>query len=151
MEGRTCRCGHVMDLKTSWTDANPGRRFFVCDQKGDRCRCFVWYDPPICDRSKVVIPGLLRSTRRLEDEISTLQADNRRLAAENIRLEAANTSFESDNITLQAENRRLQAVDEKLRDAKRRQEQNQTSAPGSSRCWIFFAIILLLGVWVFMY
>ena len=33
------------------------------------CGFFCWYDPPICERSKKVIPGLLRRIRELESRV----------------------------------------------------------------------------------
>ena len=33
------------------------------------CGFFRWYDPPICARSKKVIPGLLRRIRDLESRV----------------------------------------------------------------------------------
>ncbi|XP_058194354.1 uncharacterized protein LOC131311052 [Rhododendron vialii] len=68
MEGQFCYCGKVGKTTTSWTDSNPGRRFIGCERYGKdgACGFFVWVDPPMCARSRVVIPGLLRSIGRLE-------------------------------------------------------------------------------------
>ncbi|KAL8197679.1 hypothetical protein R6Q57_024327 [Mikania cordata] len=40
-----------------------------------RCQSFLgWLDPPMCPRAIVVIPGLLRSKNKLEDEVKQLKA-----------------------------------------------------------------------------
>ena len=43
-------------------------------QQAEGCGCgfWKWYDPPICQRSKDVIPGLLRRIRHLEREVFML-------------------------------------------------------------------------------
>ncbi|CAL2257088.1 unnamed protein product [Prunus armeniaca] len=68
-----CHCGKMVVMVTSWTDANPGRRFQVCPKskkgKGHRGRQFwEWYDLEMCPRSKVVIRGLLMKIHKLEEE-----------------------------------------------------------------------------------
>ncbi|XP_060973823.1 uncharacterized protein LOC133039487 [Cannabis sativa] len=71
-----CRCRPPKRsmIFTSWTDANPGRRFMRCplyNQVGG-CKFWEWYDPPMCERAAVVIPGLLRKIGKLEDELSSM-------------------------------------------------------------------------------
>uniref|UniRef100_A0A5B7ACY3 GRF-type domain-containing protein n=1 Tax=Davidia involucrata TaxID=16924 RepID=A0A5B7ACY3_DAVIN len=88
MDGRYCHCGKRAIIRTSWTDLNPGRRFHGCEKSGDHSGCgfFNWYDPPICNRARQVIPGLLRSMTRLEIEVSRLQNQVSRLRAKEKRL-----------------------------------------------------------------
>ncbi|KAI8574206.1 hypothetical protein RHMOL_Rhmol01G0336600 [Rhododendron molle] len=77
-------CRKVGKITCSWTDSNPGRRFIGCERYGvtnfytldismalktrekGACGYFVWVDPPMCERSKVVIFGLLRSLSKHE-------------------------------------------------------------------------------------
>ncbi|WOH12726.1 hypothetical protein DCAR_0832234 [Daucus carota subsp. sativus] len=59
-----CSCGLSPVLRTSWTDANPGRRFWGCS-----CNFHLWHDPAVGDRAKNIIPGLLRKIQRLEEEM----------------------------------------------------------------------------------
>ncbi|KAK1577581.1 hypothetical protein Q3G72_022964 [Acer saccharum] len=63
-----CVCGRRAHIYTSCIDSNPGRRFWGCaNYRGDlNCGFFRWFDPPICARSKQIIPGLLRRLRELE-------------------------------------------------------------------------------------
>ncbi|CAN1772275.1 Uncharacterized protein At4g04775 [Linum perenne] len=73
IECRRCGCGEKVILFTSWTEANPGRRFWKCrsrDKANDRefRHYFEWHDPPIEDRSKQVINGLLRRLNKIERE-----------------------------------------------------------------------------------
>ncbi|KAK4417213.1 hypothetical protein Salat_2546900 [Sesamum alatum] len=74
----SCKCGKQARLKCSWTNENPGRRFYSCeDYKKIRhgrhgCDFFLWEDPPVCPRAMVVVPGLLRNIREKEKRISSL-------------------------------------------------------------------------------
>ncbi|XP_058725508.1 uncharacterized protein LOC131596784 [Vicia villosa] len=57
-----CKCGLDAPLMTSWTDANPGRRFYGCGmyklygKKG--CSHFEWYDEEMSLRAKDLICSL---------------------------------------------------------------------------------------------
>ncbi|KAK1571338.1 hypothetical protein Q3G72_015354 [Acer saccharum] len=63
-----CLCGRRARLCTSWTNTNPRRRFWgYSNFRGDvNCGYFRWHDSPICERSKQIIPGLLRRIQELE-------------------------------------------------------------------------------------
>ncbi|KAL8232537.1 hypothetical protein R6Q57_002315 [Mikania cordata] len=68
-----CYCGRLATVRTSWTDQNPGRRFYSCPNEASRCQGFLgWLDPPMCPQATVIIPGLLRSKNKLEDEAHLL-------------------------------------------------------------------------------
>ncbi|GER56895.1 GRF zinc finger containing protein [Striga asiatica] len=43
------------------------------------CDFFDWYDPPMCRRSKIIIPGLLRKMNEREVEIKKLKLKNEHL------------------------------------------------------------------------
>ncbi|PWA74705.1 zinc finger, GRF-type [Artemisia annua] len=60
-----CDCGKQTTIKTSWTNRNPGRRFYCCPS----CGFIGWTDPPMCCRAVVVIHGLLRARNELEEEL----------------------------------------------------------------------------------
>ncbi|CAI9276362.1 unnamed protein product [Lactuca saligna] len=60
-------------VRTSWTSANPGRRFLSCPQKGSRCRFLGWIDPPMCARSMLIIPGLLRNINNVNYQVARLK------------------------------------------------------------------------------
>ncbi|KAB2010146.1 hypothetical protein ES319_D10G216700v1 [Gossypium barbadense] len=66
-----CYCGNAAKLNTSWSNDNPGRRFFGCKKFGSgfkkQCLFFSWFDPPLTPRSRIVLLGLLRKVRTLED------------------------------------------------------------------------------------
>ncbi|PWA63815.1 zinc finger, GRF-type [Artemisia annua] len=63
-----CTCGKPAVVKTSWTNRNPGRRFFGCPTIGSNCPFLGWLDPPICPRSVEIIPGLLRRINDFQEE-----------------------------------------------------------------------------------
>ncbi|KAL3624256.1 hypothetical protein CASFOL_033072 [Castilleja foliolosa] len=49
-----CHCGIQLELVTSWTDDNPGRRFQACPnyKMPSCCGFFRWFDEEMCSRSK---------------------------------------------------------------------------------------------------
>ncbi|KAL4351750.1 hypothetical protein GQ457_06G019870 [Hibiscus cannabinus] len=64
-----CNCGLDADLRTSWSNANPGRRFFGCSKygAGRNCNFFLWCDPEIGNRERTVLVGLLKKIRKMEE------------------------------------------------------------------------------------
>ncbi|KAJ9561700.1 hypothetical protein OSB04_006860 [Centaurea solstitialis] len=38
-----CYCGDKMNVRTSWTKANPGRRFLSCHNYGSVQRCYMFH------------------------------------------------------------------------------------------------------------
>ncbi|XP_019183765.1 PREDICTED: uncharacterized protein LOC109178688 [Ipomoea nil] len=76
VEIRECECGNELVIRTSWTDRNPGRRFFHCSESPGRkgCGFFEWTDPPMCPRSICIIPGLLKRINRDREEMGRLKA-----------------------------------------------------------------------------
>ncbi|PQQ02777.1 uncharacterized protein Pyn_41250 [Prunus yedoensis var. nudiflora] len=72
-EAPMCWCGKVATIRTSWTNSNLGRRFSMCaekvreNNKGFKgCQFWAWFDLEMCERSKAVIHGLLKSRNKLE-------------------------------------------------------------------------------------
>ncbi|MBA0570500.1 hypothetical protein Golob_004151, partial [Gossypium lobatum] len=59
-----CYCGNLAKLITSWSNDNPGSRFFGCKKFGSGfrkpCHFFIWFDPPLMPRSRIVLLGLLK-------------------------------------------------------------------------------------------
>ena len=80
----TCHCEIPSELQTSWTEANPGRRFYGCGRyKAENdCNFFKWYDPSPPERFWRVINGLLRKSNTLHEEIEALQRKNNALIEE---------------------------------------------------------------------
>ncbi|GJW40763.1 hypothetical protein Tco_0066608 [Tanacetum coccineum] len=59
---------------------NPGRRFYGCPTLSPTCVNFLrWYDPPMCQRSVQIIPGLLRSRNELEEILALVEENRRKL------------------------------------------------------------------------
>ncbi|KAH6806486.1 hypothetical protein C2S51_031317 [Perilla frutescens var. frutescens] len=92
-EGRNvCECGITEVIWTSWTNENPGRRFYGCcnyrSSKGvipkAGCNHFRWCDVEMSDRVKEVLntlkmekPALLKENRNLAKQCeSVLVAEN---------------------------------------------------------------------------
>ncbi|KAL3655892.1 hypothetical protein CASFOL_000288 [Castilleja foliolosa] len=75
-----CHCGIQLELVTSWTDDNPGRRFQAFPNY-KLCHHAVGFldgfDEEMCSRSKEVIPGLLRKTNKLELLLAAEQEKNK--------------------------------------------------------------------------
>ncbi|KAG4215917.1 hypothetical protein ERO13_A01G209050v2 [Gossypium hirsutum] len=65
-----CYCGNIANLRTSWSNDNPGRRFFGCKKYvigyQNACHFFTWFDPPVT-RSRIVVLGVLKKVRTMED------------------------------------------------------------------------------------
>ncbi|KAH7866931.1 hypothetical protein Vadar_026860 [Vaccinium darrowii] len=70
-------CSGKRIIQASWTTANPGRRF-ISGPKNE-CDDFGWFDPPMCNRSTQIIPGLLRKINRLEGNLMACKARERKL------------------------------------------------------------------------
>ncbi|KAK4395699.1 hypothetical protein Sango_1724200 [Sesamum angolense] len=68
-----CYCGKKACLRTSWTNNNLRRGFHGCGDVASGCGFFVWEDPPMCTRSKKIIPGLLRKLNKIEEEFSEMK------------------------------------------------------------------------------
>ncbi|KAL8046255.1 hypothetical protein ABFX02_08G165700 [Erythranthe guttata] len=66
-----CHCGLAVKVQTSWTDLNPGRRFVTCPTRGaNKCQFYYWCDAKICDRGKIIIPGLLKKLNALQSKVA---------------------------------------------------------------------------------
>ncbi|XP_050221473.1 uncharacterized protein LOC126671727 [Mercurialis annua] len=65
-----CHCNQPAVLKTAWTPANPGRRFFGCHgyQSGGGCDYFYWYDQAMPNRTRSLLLGLLEKVETPEKE-----------------------------------------------------------------------------------
>nr|KAJ0196149.1 hypothetical protein LSAT_V11C700369550 [Lactuca sativa] len=68
-----CFYGKMAIVRTAWTDKNPGRRFWGSPTEGSKCRFIGWFDGPICERSKAIISGLLRSINKLKSQNTRLK------------------------------------------------------------------------------
>ncbi|KAL8478324.1 hypothetical protein ACS0TY_030294 [Phlomoides rotata] len=61
--GVLCKCLEEARLRTSWTDVNPGRRFYGCRYwgvNGGGCDFFKWFDGEMSGRARTLILNLLR-------------------------------------------------------------------------------------------
>ncbi|XP_050245945.1 uncharacterized protein LOC126693934 [Quercus robur] len=67
----TCYCNKKLVLVVTWTEDNPGRRFYGCPNYwvGRKCRFFQWRDDEICERGKVFIPQQRQRIIKLEAEL----------------------------------------------------------------------------------
>ncbi|GKA76624.1 zinc finger, GRF-type containing protein [Tanacetum coccineum] len=75
-----CACGLEGVIRTSWTNWNPGRRFYGCPTLSPTYVNFLrWYDPPMCQRSVQIIPRLLRSCNELEEIVAIVEEKRRKL------------------------------------------------------------------------
>ncbi|GJV65713.1 zinc finger, GRF-type containing protein [Tanacetum coccineum] len=75
-----CACGLEVVIRTSWTNRNPGHRFYGCPTLSPTCVNFLkWYDPPMCQRYVQIIQGLLRSRNKLEEIVAMVEEKRRKL------------------------------------------------------------------------
>ncbi|OIS99315.1 hypothetical protein A4A49_62572 [Nicotiana attenuata] len=90
--GPFCRCGDAAELVISWSNNNPGRRFYGCKNyekdKSIGCKYFAWFDPPTHEHLKPVILGLLKKKNQLEGHLqeSRKQWNWRRLFFSDFRI-----------------------------------------------------------------
>ncbi|KAK1360010.1 GRF-type domain-containing protein [Heracleum sosnowskyi] len=61
-----CFCRNWAVEKTSWTDANPGRRFLT--YANGNCNFFRWAEAEFDDRSKCVINRIKRRIGKKDDD-----------------------------------------------------------------------------------
>ncbi|XP_055960057.1 uncharacterized protein At4g04775-like [Mercurialis annua] len=57
-EIRNCKCGKKARVLLSWSEKNPGRRFFRCE--GNQCSYFHWYDEEYSQHIKAMLNKLKR-------------------------------------------------------------------------------------------
>ncbi|CAL2255387.1 unnamed protein product [Prunus armeniaca] len=67
-----CFCGKIARLQTSWTEANPLRRFHVCPNSSG-------VDVEFPPREKALVSWLLRRLKELEKDVGHRQARERKL------------------------------------------------------------------------
>ncbi|KAK9986214.1 hypothetical protein SO802_031165 [Lithocarpus litseifolius] len=72
---RMCYCSSHQKpvLVFSWTDNNPGRRFYGCPNYwiGKKCKFFQWVNDEICECGKVLILEMRLRILKLQAEVST--------------------------------------------------------------------------------
>ncbi|CAL2237705.1 unnamed protein product [Prunus armeniaca] len=79
-----CFCGKIACLQTSWTEANPLRRFHSM-KKG--CGFFVWVDDEFPPREKALVSWLLRRLKELEKDVGRRQSRERKLIGWRLAME----------------------------------------------------------------
>ncbi|WCJ21193.1 hypothetical protein M5689_003366 [Euphorbia peplus] len=76
-----CDCGFEAVVRTSWTNDNPGKRFYNCRNRGNQqcsCNYFLWIDDKLEDRPMSIVLRLLRKLERMEIEYAQLRETGRR-------------------------------------------------------------------------
>ncbi|KAL8262952.1 hypothetical protein R6Q59_024301 [Mikania micrantha] len=81
-----CECGKEAIILTSWTNRNPGRRFYGCPDQGSKCRFIGWFDQNQCQRCMDIIPGLLRAKNHFAVENKNLQEQLKALKSETSKM-----------------------------------------------------------------
>ncbi|XP_021985217.1 uncharacterized protein LOC110881172 [Helianthus annuus] len=79
-----CTCGAPTQLRTSWTTQTPGRRFHRCNKpkSGQGCGFVAWAEPPMIQNPAVMIPALLDTIKRHEENAIQMGNTNRKLEEE---------------------------------------------------------------------
>nr|XP_016484628.1 PREDICTED: uncharacterized protein LOC107805148 [Nicotiana tabacum] len=70
-----CKHGILLQMQTSWSDRNSGRRFWSCPHcEATNCKFFKWRDNEIVDeRSKFILPRLVNKIKELEENYDRLK------------------------------------------------------------------------------
>ncbi|KAF5755512.1 putative transcription factor GRF family [Helianthus annuus] len=76
-----CTCGASTQLRTSLTTQNPGRRFHRCN-KPSSCGFVAWAEPPKIQNPAVMIPALLDTIKRHEENARQIFTWNMELEEE---------------------------------------------------------------------
>ena len=77
IEGR-CECGQRRVIRTSWTNLNPGRSFWACEDR--LCnRSFEWAENPLSEKARRIVVGLLNSKSKLEMQLQSSKEREKRL------------------------------------------------------------------------
>ncbi|RLM73101.1 hypothetical protein C2845_PM15G02860 [Panicum miliaceum] len=139
-----CRCGLKFPRWISWSDENPGHRYYRCRRSKSEMDCayLVWIDPEPTPFMKTLLLDLRDVVWRLKKENANLKI---RLhdGEEVIQLQEMNQALARDNIDKIEE---LKAKDMKL------EEQNATlqvmAAEISSRsaCSSFYSVVAVFAV-----
>ncbi|MFS8007799.1 putative transcription factor GRF family [Helianthus anomalus] len=76
-----CTCGASTSLRTLWTTQNPGLHFHRCN-KPSSCEFVAWAEPPKIENLAVMIPALLDTIKRHEENARQMFARNMKLEEE---------------------------------------------------------------------
>lgn len=92
---RLCDCGYLVTLAQSWTEKNPGRKFYACPiydpvTKTRGCGVFEWHDQASTVWQRNIILKLKDEKERAEKENKELKKD---LAEANRKLMEMNSDF----------------------------------------------------------
>ncbi|KAL8461147.1 hypothetical protein ACS0TY_032573 [Phlomoides rotata] len=96
-----CYCQREAVVATSWKDGNVGRRMMGIVKK----KC--WIDPPLCERAKQIIPGLLKKVNELREKIRNMETIAEKLNEMTRVLESLNNRLEEEIQALKDENGKL--------------------------------------------
>ncbi|XP_059274641.1 uncharacterized protein LOC132029376 [Lycium ferocissimum] len=134
-----CKHGILLKMQTSWSDRNPGRRFWSCPHyEATNCKFFKWrYMQSVDERSKFIIPRLVNKIKELEEnygcvslhlaklESFKMQYDNlnmNSLELEDLKKDEMQLD-ELESLTLQYDNLNINSVE--LEDSKERGDLNE--------------------------
>ncbi|KAG8390958.1 hypothetical protein BUALT_Bualt01G0137600 [Buddleja alternifolia] len=86
--GGTCGCKKQLQIRTSWTKKNPGRKLVGCPNynKPNACKAFDWIEPEVCDKEMEIGVTLLTRLEEKDDKIKLVEAINQELKSNNEKL-----------------------------------------------------------------
>jgi len=81
-----CKHGILLQMQTSWSDRNPGRRFWSCPHyEAMNCNFFRWRDKERVDeRSRFILPKLVNRIKELEEKYERVKMQLEQLDNSNI-------------------------------------------------------------------
>ncbi|PHU14811.1 hypothetical protein BC332_16016 [Capsicum chinense] len=66
--------GLLLHLTTSWSDNNPGRRFWSCPYYGsNKCNFFLWRDGVVDKRSNFIILKLVKKVKDMNEMLKIMK------------------------------------------------------------------------------
>ena len=143
----TCHCDLPAPLWVSWSNRNPGRRFFSCQLFEMGCSFFRWYDPKMSPRAKHIILSLRDSERAFFSENQTLNMKYHIIRLENEEIYDKLQSFSEKNERTSVENKELQ---EKIKMLQSDLDDLSLSHKLRTKLFVFIIIgvvMFLLSMW----
>ncbi|XP_020245250.1 uncharacterized protein LOC109823384 [Asparagus officinalis] len=157
---KICKCRMDCGYYTSFTDENPGRRFYKCQNPNGGCGMWEWFDRPLCNVSSTLFPILRDEILNLRSELKLRDRQIQRVEAEVKDCHVENANFRDQLQVLYDENACSLEEISKLRDESFRLEgllqlekrRMMLLKRGSliSLLFVVFLLCIFFGLWTWI-